>query len=175
MIWPRVRREGDLGNADLGRGAVDHSLPDAGVRDIGLQQMRANAAYLLSQRARGFAYRAAGEHDRAGGEGAEAIWPNRRIAVADRNACGVDPQLMRADLRQRGLMSLAMVLHAYVDQHAAIRQHADICRFITRDDAKLAFDEFHRAVTTLLGVKRKPHADPASVRLARRLSVADRW
>ena len=82
---------------------------------------------------------------------------------------------MRGDLRKRCLMSLAMVLHAHVDQNTAVRQHPDICRLVARDYAKLAFDEFDRAVTTLLGIKRKSHANPAFIRLARRLPLADRW
>src|SRR5262249_36645478 len=139
MIRPGIRREGDLRNADPGRRAMDHSTLDAGVRDTRLQQMRPDAAYLFSQRARGFAYGASSEHDRPGSERAESIWPNRSIAVADRNPCGIDPQLMRGDLRQRCLMALAMVLHADVDQNTAVRQHADICRLVTRDYAKLAF------------------------------------
>src|SRR5262249_41210530 len=159
--------------ADLGRRAVDHSALDAGVRDTGLQQMCPNAAYLFSERARGFAHGASSEHDRPGSERAESIWPNRRIAVTDGNPCGIDPQLMRGDLRQRCLMSLAMVLHAHVDQNTAVRQHAHICRLVTRDDAKLAFDEFHGSVTALFGIKGKSHANPASVGLARRLSLAD--
>src|SRR5262245_49513807 len=154
---------------------MDHSTLDAGVRDIGLQQMCPNAAYLFGQHARGFAYGASSEHDGPGSERAESVWSNRSIAVADGNACGIDPQLMRGDLRKRCLMSLAMILHAHVDQNTAVRQHADICRLVTRDYAKLAFDEFHGPVTTLLGVKRKSHANPASVRLASRLPLADRW
>src|SRR6516165_11651057 len=173
MIRPGVRREGDLRNADVGRRAVDHSALDAGVRDSGLQQMCPNAPYLFSERARGFTHGASSEHDRSGRERAETIWPNRSIAVTDRNPCGVDPQLVRGDLRQRCLMSLAMVLHAHVNQNSPVRQHADICRLVTRDYAKLAFDEFHSAVTALLGVKGKSHANPASVGLARRLSLAD--
>src|SRR5262249_50929729 len=129
--------------------------------------------YLCGECARGFAYGASSEHDRPGSERAESIWPNRSIAVADGNPCGIDPQLMRGDLRQRCLMSLAMVLHAHVDQNTAVRQHADIGRLVTRDDAKLAFDEFHGPVTALLGVKGKSHANPTSVGLARHLSLAD--
>src|SRR5262249_32921716 len=110
-----IRREGDLRNADLGRRAVDHSTLDAGVRETGLQQMRPNAAYLFSERARGFAYGASSEHDRSGRERAEPIWPNRSIAVTDGNPCGIDPHLMRTDLRKRFLMPLAMVLHTHVD------------------------------------------------------------
>src|SRR5262245_20195143 len=173
MIRPGVRREGDLRNADLGRRAMHHSTLDASVRDTRLQQMCPDTAYFFSERARGFAYGASGEHDRPGSERAESIWSNRSIAVTEGNPCGIDPQLMRGDLRQRCLMSLAMVLHAHVDQNTAVRQHTDICRLVTRDYAKLAFDEFHSAVTALLGVKGKSHANPASVGLARRLSLAD--
>src|SRR5262249_35012226 len=132
-----------------------------------------DAAYLFRERTRGFAYGAAREHDRAGSKGAKSVWPHRRIAVADRNPCGIDAQLVRGDLRKRGLMALAMILDANVNQDAAVRQHADICGLVARDNAKLAFDEFHCPVTALLCVKRKSHANPATVRLARGLPFAD--
>src|SRR5262249_15505024 len=79
MIRPGVRREGDLRNADLGRRAMHHSTLDASVRDTRLQQMCPDAAYFFSERARGFAYSAACEHDRPGSERAESIWSNRSI------------------------------------------------------------------------------------------------
>src|SRR5262249_18550826 len=175
MIRPGIRREGDLRNADLGRRAIDHSTLEAGVRGIRLPQIRPTAAYLFGEHARGFAHGAASKHDGAGSKRAESVWSNRSIAVADGNPCGIDPQLMRGDLRKRCLVPLAMILHAYVDQNAAVRQHADICRLVTRDYAKLAFDELHGPVTALLGVKRKSHANPSSVGLARRLPLADGW
>ena len=70
-------------------------------------------------------------------------------------------------------MSLAVVLHADVDDDAAVRQHPDIRRLVTGYDAELALHEFHRPVTALLRVERKSDADPASVRLTGRLPLAD--
>src|SRR5215469_10892528 len=173
MIRARIGCERDLRNADLGRRTMDRSSLNAHVGDVGLQQMRSDTKYLFRERTRGFPYRAAGEHDRSGSKRAKSVWPHRRITVADRDPCWIDAQLVRGDLRKRCLMSLAMVLHAHVDQNATVREHAHIRGFVTWDHAKLAFDEFHRPVAALLGVKRKAHANPATVRLARCLPSAD--
>src|SRR5262252_7811324 len=173
MIRARIGCECDLRNADVGRRTMHRSSLNAHVGDVRLQQMRSDTAYLFREGTRGFPYRAAGEHDRPGSKRAKSVWPHRRITVADRNPCWIDAQLMRGDLRKCCLMSLAMVLHAHVDQNATIREHAHVRGFVTRDHAKLAFDEFHRPVAALLGVKRKADANPATVRLARSLSFAD--
>src|SRR5215471_3283067 len=173
MIRARIGCKRDLRNADLGRRTMDRSSLNAHVGDVGLQQMRSDTKYLFRERTRGFPYRAAGEHDRAGSKRAKSIWPHCGITIAHRNPCWIDAQLMRGDLRKRCFMSLAMVLHAHVDQNATVREHPNIRGFVTRDHAKLAFDELHGAVAALLGVKRKAHADPATVTLARCLPFAD--
>src|SRR6516165_414841 len=173
MVRARIRCECDLGNAELGRRTIHRSSLNAHVGDVGLQQMRSDTAYLFREGAGGLADGAAREHDRSGSKRAKSVWPHRRITVANGNPCWIDPQLMRGDLRKRCLMPLAMILHAHVNQNATVREHAHIRGFVTRDHAKLPFDEFHRPVAALLGVKRKADANPATVRLARCLSFAD--
>ena len=66
-----------------------------------------------------------------------------------------------------------MILHADIDDHAAVRQHPDIRRFVPRDDAELALHELRGAVTALLRIEGKSDADPAAVRLAGALPLAD--
>src|SRR5215472_2523212 len=173
MIWARIGCECDLCNADLGQRTMHRSGLNAQIGDVRLQQMRSDTSYLFRERTRGFPYRAAGEHDRAGSKRAKSIWPHCGITIAHRNPCWIDAQLMRGDLRKRCFMSLAMVLHAHIDQNATVREHPHIRGFVTRDYANLTFDEFYGAVAALLGVKRKAHADPATVRLARCLPFAD--
>ena len=58
---------------------------------------------------------AAGEHDRARCKRAETVRADRGIAVADRNLPRIDAELVGGDLRQRGLVTLAVVLHAHID------------------------------------------------------------
>src|SRR3984893_8940367 len=134
--------------------------------------MRANAPALFGERAGRLAHRAASKHDGARGEGAKSVGPHRRVAVADRDLSGVDAELMRRDLRQRGLVPLPVVLHTHKEEHTAVRQHACIGGFVSGYDTKLAFGEFHDAVTALLRVESKPDADPAPVRLACGLALA---
>ena len=135
--------------------------------------MRADASDLLGEHARGSANGAAAEHDRARPEGAEAERPDRGVAVADRNQRGIDAELVRGDLRERRLVALAVVLHADIDDHRAVRQHADIGGLVARHHARLALDPFDDAVAALLGVERKADADGAAVGLALRLALAD--
>src|SRR6516162_2402614 len=135
--------------------------------------MRADAANLFRQRARSFAHGASGKHDRSRSKSAKSIWPHGRVAVSNRDLTRIDPELLRGYLRERGLVSLAVIVHADIDENAAVRQHADICRLVAWYHAELALHEFRRPVTALLGVKRKPHAYPASIRLAGCLPLAD--
>ena len=87
---------------------------------------------------------------------------------------GIDGQLMGGDLRQRRFVALAMVLHADMQDHRAVGQHAGVGQFVARHHARLALDPFHLAVAALLGVERKADADRAAVRLAGGLPLADR-
>src|SRR5579859_7184033 len=88
--------------------------------------MRVAAADFFGERAARPAHRAAGKHDGARREGAKTIRADRGVAVAHRNLAGIDAELVGGDLRQRSLVTLAVVLHADEQQNAAIRQHADV-------------------------------------------------
>ena len=81
---------GDLGKADAAGRAVHRAGLDARAGDVGLQKMRADLLDLLEQHPAGPRHRAAGEHDRARAEGAEAERRRRGVAVADGNQRGVD-------------------------------------------------------------------------------------
>src|SRR3974377_378752 len=135
--------------------------------------MRADAANLFCQRARSFAHGASGKHDRSRSESAKPIWPHRGVAVSTRDSPRIDPKLLRGYLRERGLVSLPVVVHADIDQNAAVRQHADIRRLVAWYHAELALHEFRGPVTALLGIKRKSHAYPAPIRFAGCLPLAD--
>src|SRR6516164_5495955 len=135
--------------------------------------MCADAANFFRQGARCFAHGTAGKHDRSGGESAKPIWPHGSVAVSNRDSARIDSKLLRGYLRKRSLVSLAVIVYANIDQNAAVRQHADVRRLVARYHAELALHEFRGAVPALLGIKRKPHAYPASVRLTGCLSFAD--
>src|SRR4029077_10512932 len=104
---------------------------------------------------------------------AKAVGPDRGVAIADGDLFGIDTELMRGDLRQRGFVALPVVLHADKEQNVAVGQHAGVGRFVAGNDAKLAFGEFHNAVSALLGVEGKSDADFAAVWLRFRLAPAD--
>src|SRR6202050_5721435 len=101
MIRPRVRRKCDLRDAHLAGWPVYHSAFDARRGDISLQEMRADAPDFFRHRPAGFADGAAGEHDGARREGAEAVRPDCGVAVAHGNLSWVEAELMGGDLRQR--------------------------------------------------------------------------
>src|SRR5579862_2465536 len=136
MVRPRIRRECDLGNGDLAGWPVNHSALDAGGGDIGLQKMRTDTPDFFCKRAAGFADGAAGKHNGARGESAETVGSDGGVTVTHGNLSGIDAKLVGGDLRQRRLVTLAVVLHAHIDDDVAIRQHADVRGLVARYDAE---------------------------------------
>ena len=166
MLLADVGGIGDLGEADAAGRAVHRAGLDAGVGDVGLQQVRADFPDLLDQHPAGARHRAAAEHDGARAEAAETERRRRGVAIADGNQRRADAELVGGDLRERGLVALAEILRADMDDDRAIGQHAGVGGFVARHHARLALDPFDRAVAALLGVERKADADGAAVGLA---------
>src|SRR6185437_4770319 len=91
--------------------------------------------------------------------------------IADGDRPRIDTQLVGCDLRERGFVTLAVVLRADVDHHRTVGQHADVGRFIAWRHSRLALPPLRDAVAALLGVEGEADADGAAVRLALLLAL----
>ena len=85
MLLAHVGGIGDLGEADAAARAMHGARLQTRVGDVGLQQVRADPPDLFGEHAAGARDRAAGKHDGARGEGAEAERRGRGVAVAHRD------------------------------------------------------------------------------------------
>jgi hypothetical protein len=164
---------GDLGECDRSRGAVHCATLDARVGGVRLKQVCADPLDFLDQFAARTRDGAPREHYGARGKGAEAEWRGCGITVLDRDAARIDGQFMRRDLRQRGLVALAVVLYPDVHDHRAVRKHPRIGGFVSGHDTRLALDPFDGAVTALFGVEGEADADHAAVAFPNLLTLAD--
>ena len=87
--------------------------------------MAGNPERLVLERLSGANGRAAGQHRAAAGVGAGSLWGDGRVAADDPYRVQTDAQRVGDDLRQRGLVSLALRGDAERRGHAARRVHAD--------------------------------------------------
>ena len=165
-LRPDVGDAGDFDERDGAHGAEHLAGLDPRLRDLRLQQMRADRLDLRQHRAARLGDGAAAEHHAARREGAEAERAVRRVAVADRDFVGRDRQLVRRHLGERGLEPLPMVLHADMDDDRSIGQDAHLGGFIARHHHGPALRPFDRAVPTLLGIEAETEPEPPPVRLA---------
>ncbi len=117
---------------------------------------------------------AAGDHQRAAGEGAPAVRRIVGVAVDHLDLLRRDADLVGDDLRQRGAEALAVRRRADARFHAAGRIDADDHRFPARHDLGAARREGRAAVAGALGESRKADAEMAPLRARLDLPRAER-
>src|SRR5437867_7295626 len=125
----RVRGERNLLHGlGLRRDALDLELvvlPFDVVR-VRLEEMRGDESRLLADLASRDRCRAASDGRAAAGVRAEAVWRGVGVAFLDRDVADREPELLGDYLRERGLVTLALRLHAQPHHRLAGPVHADL-------------------------------------------------
>src|SRR5262245_6648372 len=92
--------------------------------------------------------------------------------MADRDAGGIDAELLVRNLRKRRLQALPVRLDADKEDERAIRHELRRATLVAWNEWAAATDPFAAAVAGLLGIARKAHADAPPVGLTARLPSA---